>query len=93
MPNDFSPDGRFLIYEDQHPTQKKDLWVLPVADGKPIPFVTTTADETTADFSPDGKWVAYSSDETGTREVPFRDLRRSERLLRRSANGGVCCRW
>jgi Tol biopolymer transport system component len=69
MPNDFSPDGRFLVFEDQHATQKKDLWILSVDDRRLIPFVTTVADETTADFSPDGKWIAYSSDATGRREV------------------------
>ena len=39
---------------------------------KPIPFLTTPADETFGQFSPDGKWVAYSSDESGRREVYVR---------------------
>jgi len=72
-PNGFSPDGKFLIYDD-HTTQRQDLWVLPIAatpDGerKPIPFVVTQADETFGQFSPDGHWIAYSSDESGRREV------------------------
>jgi Tol biopolymer transport system component len=72
-PNDFSPDGRFLIYDD-HTAQRQDLYILPLeAPGAetrtPIPFVVTPADETFGQFSPDGKWIAYSSDESGRREV------------------------
>ena len=72
-PNGFSPDGRFLIYDD-HTTQRQDLWVLPITappngERKPIPFVVTQADETFGQFSPDGQWIAYSSDESGRREV------------------------
>ena len=73
-PNDFSPDGRFLIYDD-HTAQRQDLWILPVegrpqsGERKPIPFLVTGADETFGQFSPDGKWIAYSSDESGRREV------------------------
>ena len=67
------PDGRFLIYDD-HTTQRQDLWVLPITappngERKPIPFVVTQADETFGQFSPDGRWIAYSSDESGRREV------------------------
>jgi hypothetical protein len=72
-PNDFSPDGRFLIYDD-HTAQRQDLWILPIevppgSERKPIPFLVTQADETFGQFSPDGKWIAYSSDESGRREV------------------------
>ena len=73
-PNDFSPDGRFLIFDD-HTNQRQDLLILPVetpaggSERKPIPFLVTSADETFGQFSPDGKWIAYSSDESGRREV------------------------
>jgi Tol biopolymer transport system component len=72
-PNSFSPDGRFLIYDD-HTAQRQDLWILPIepssgGERKPIPFLVTPADETFGQFSPDGKWIAYSSDESGRREV------------------------
>jgi len=73
-PNDISRDGRFLLYDEHHPARQQDLYVLPLAvpagqERKPIPFLVTPADETFAQFSPDGKWVAYSSDESGRREV------------------------
>jgi Tol biopolymer transport system component len=71
-PNDVSPDGRFLIFDD-HTSQRQDLWILPLAptagERKPIPFLVTMADETFGQFSPDGKWIAYDSDESGNREV------------------------
>jgi len=74
-PNDWSHDGRFIIYDDHHPTQKQDLYVLPVTgDRKPIPFVVTPADETEGAFSPGDRWVAYSSDESGRRDVYVRDF-------------------
>ena len=73
-PNGFSPDSRFLIFDDHHPTQRQDLWILPLEPGpggerKPIPFLVTPADETFGQFSPDGRWIAYSSDESGRRDV------------------------
>ena len=68
-PNHWSLDGRFLIYDD-HTTQRQDLWIVPMmGDHKPIPFLVTPADETSASFSPDTKWIVYSSDESGRREV------------------------
>ena len=75
-PNHFSPDGKFLLYDD-HTAQRQDLYVLPIApqtegERKPIPFLVTQADETAGQFSPDGKWIAYSSDESGRREVYVR---------------------
>ncbi len=72
VPNDWSPDGRFLLYDDVDPKASSDLWVLPLfGDRKPYPFVRTKAPEGNGRFSPDGRWVAYWSGESGTR----RDLR------------------
>ena len=69
-PNHFSYDGRFLIYDSHHPTRRQDLWIIfTTGNRKPIPFLVTAADETFAQFSPDGRWVAYSSDESGRRDV------------------------
>jgi len=71
--NSWSRDGRFILYDDHHPTQRQDLWVLPLeGNRKPIPFLVTRADETLGQFSPDSRWVAYSSDESGRREIYVR---------------------
>jgi eukaryotic-like serine/threonine-protein kinase len=72
-PNDVSADGRWLIYDEHNGAQRQDLWVVSlVGDHQPIPFLLTSADETLGQFSPDTKWVAYSSDESGRREVYVR---------------------
>ena len=69
-PADWSSDGRFIIYDEHHPTQRQDLWLLPLTgDRKPVPILTTAADEWWAQFSPDDRWVLYVSDESGRREV------------------------
>jgi Tol biopolymer transport system component len=69
-PNDWSHDGRFLLYDDHDPVNRQDLWILPLeGDRKPYPFLATAADETLAQFSPDGKWIAYQSDEAGRYEI------------------------
>jgi Tol biopolymer transport system component len=71
-PNHWSRDGRFIVYDD-HTTQKQDLWIVALqsmtGERKPVPFLVTPADETSANFSPDTRWIAYSSDESSRREV------------------------
>ncbi|HEY7191072.1 MAG TPA: protein kinase [Vicinamibacterales bacterium] len=72
-PNDFSPDGRFLIYSSVDPETSFDLWTLPVDPGaKAVPFLKTAADEMWLSFSPDGHWVAYCSNASGRYEVYVR---------------------
>jgi eukaryotic-like serine/threonine-protein kinase len=71
----WSSDGRFLLYEAVHPETKNDLWVLRLAgDRKPVPFLITQFNERQARFSPDGHWVAYTSDESGQDEVYVRSF-------------------
>ena len=73
--NDWSPDRRFLIYDEHHPTRRQDLVLLPLTgDRKPMPLLATNADETLARFSPDGRWIVYRSDESGKPEIYVRDL-------------------
>ena len=70
FPDDWSPDGRLLIYETADPETRIDLWVLPMSgETKPRPFLRTRFNEVHAQISPDGRWVAYSSDETGRPEI------------------------
>jgi Tol biopolymer transport system component len=69
----WSRDGRFLMYTVLDPSTKSDIWVMPL-DGnrKPFPFLRTPNNEREGVFSPDGRWVAYSSDESGRNEVYVR---------------------
>jgi Tol biopolymer transport system component len=70
---DWSKDGGFLLYRRRFDAQNKgDLWALPMSAGAnrtPFPVAKTQFDEGDAAFSPDGKWVAYDSSESGRREV------------------------
>ena len=75
-PTSWSPDGRsILFYEIAGASTLRDLFVLPLfGEHKPIPFLITKFNEQYGQFSPDGKWVAYASDESGRYEiyvVPF----------------------
>jgi eukaryotic-like serine/threonine-protein kinase len=101
-PNDWSQDGRFLLYVE--PTQKTsmDLWVLP-SNGKPVAFQKTAASEFGSAFSPDGKWVAFMSNESGQFEIYVRAFhlndeasgseRSSTEKWRVSSGGGIWPRW
>jgi len=72
-PTGWSRDGRFLLYESVDPKTAIDLWVLPMeGDRKPIPFLRTEFNERLGAFSPDGRWIAYISTESGSREVYVR---------------------
>lgn len=63
----WSADGRFIFYtEEDHPETKADLWFLPLdGDRKPEPYLRLPSNEYDAIISPNGRWVAYLSDETG----------------------------
>jgi len=79
VPWSFSPDGRLAYFEHNSETGY-DIWTLRLdtsdpdhpRPGKPEPFLATPATETTPMFSPDGRWIAYTSDESGTNEVYVR---------------------
>jgi eukaryotic-like serine/threonine-protein kinase len=67
---DWSNDGRFIIFQTYTQKTGGDIWVLPLAgDLKPYPLLETEFEETQAFFSPDGRWFAYTSNETGRTEV------------------------
>lgn len=78
-PLDWSRDGRFLLFSMFDAKAGYDIWVLPMDTGttsgsagnaaKPLPFLRTVADENEARFSPDGRFVAYTSNESGSVEV------------------------
>jgi eukaryotic-like serine/threonine-protein kinase len=73
--NSLSRDGRFLLYTEENPETKSDLWLLPLnGDRKPIPFLSTEFNERSGQFSPDGHWIAYMSDESGRDEIYVREF-------------------
>jgi dipeptidyl aminopeptidase/acylaminoacyl peptidase len=93
-PNDWSPDGRNIIYSDRDPSTGWDLWVLPL-DGEPdpVPFLRTPFHEWTASFSPDGALVAYASDESGRMEVYVTPFPGGGEKRRVSTGGGYLPYW
>ena len=70
-----SRDGRFMLYTVEKPETKTDLWVLPMqGDRKPTPLLRTEYNERSGQFSPDGHWIAYISDESGSDEIYVREF-------------------
>jgi len=70
FPNSVSPDGKLLAFTQSSSGTRSDLFVMPLGgDRKPQVFLQTPFSETLAMFSPDGKWIAYMSDETGRYEI------------------------
>ena len=70
VPESWSPDGQVLAFAEDHPINGADIWVLSLEEeGKPLPFLQTPFYEAGPVFSPDGRWLAYVSDESGRREV------------------------
>lgn len=72
-PTSWSRDGRFLLYDVIDPKTNNDIWVLPLESEKtPFRFLSTQFSEEQASFSPDGRWVAYTSNESGQNEIYVR---------------------
>ena len=96
-PNSWSPDGRFILYWSS--LNHGDLMVLPLAsteklgDRKPFPFLSTPFNEQSGAFSPDGKWVAYLSNESGRNEVYVRPFPGPGGQWQVSTGGGDAPRW
>jgi serine/threonine-protein kinase len=95
-PRDWSPDGGVLLFEASGAQYKRrsDLWALHVdGDRMPEPFMATDFDERTPRFSPDGRWVAYISDETGRFEVYVRSYTGPPGKWTISTDGGTEPIW
>ena len=70
FPNDWSRDGRFLLYHARGEKTRVDVWAAPLfGDRKPHPVLNTEFDEGQAQLSSDGRWLAYRSDASGTYEI------------------------
>jgi eukaryotic-like serine/threonine-protein kinase len=93
-PGSWSADGRFLLYSRLDPTTREDLWALPLAgDRQPSPFLQTPFSENNGRFSPDGRWIAYTSDDQGRPEVYVQTFPASGGKWQISTNGGLQPWW
>jgi len=94
VPYDISPDGRFLLFQQRNAATRFDLWVLSLSGKKEAtPFLETSSSVYRARFSPDGRTVAYVSDETGGREIYVRPFPGPGRASRVSTSGGGYPVW
>jgi Tol biopolymer transport system component len=108
FPSDWSSDGRLLAYYRSDPKTQLDIWTLSLdtdrrsgstgrADSpetpKPVPFLKTEFNESQGQFSPDGRWMAYVSDESGTQQVYVQSFPRLGGQRQISTEGGNQPRW
>jgi Tol biopolymer transport system component len=90
----WSPDGKELVFDVQDAINVADLWVMPANDfSKARPWLRTTASELRARFSPNGRWLAYISNETGRFEVYVRPFAGPGGKQQISTEGGLEPLW
>jgi Tol biopolymer transport system component len=93
-PDSWSPDGKSILFDKYSTETKQDLWVLPLqGDRQPVAFLKGPFNERQGRFSPDGGWVAYTSDESGKSEVFLQSFPASAIKVQISAGGGSHPRW
>jgi serine/threonine-protein kinase len=92
VPMSWSPDGKNLAFDERKPSAERDIWVLPQGED-PMPFLVTPFDESAPSFSPDGKWLAYVSDESGRSEVYVQPFPGPGAKWLISLNGGTEPAW
>jgi Tol biopolymer transport system component len=94
--NDWSKDGRFLLYSQVDSKTGSDLWLIPLAGARtPMAYVISEFNETHGQFSPDGHWIAYASDESGHPEIYVRPfpVTADGGKWTVSTGGGITPRW
>jgi Tol biopolymer transport system component len=90
----WSPEGRVLLCDEQETSGKSVVWQLPIqGDRKPVPLVSSEFVVRGAQFSPDGRWIAYVSNETGRDEIYVRGMAAAGGKWMISPEGGSEPRW
>jgi len=101
FPSDWSVDGRFLTYYRTDPKTQLDIWTLPMDANRagpagartPVPFLHGEFNESQGQFSPDGRWMAYVSDESGAQQVYVQSFPTLGGQRQVSTEGGTQPRW
>ena len=93
FPSDWLRDGSALLVTEESNRSRHDIIIQPADGSTARPYAATPADETAARVSPDGRWVAYTSDESGRPEVYLDSYRHPGRRVPISSDGGVHPVW
>jgi eukaryotic-like serine/threonine-protein kinase len=91
--HDWSPDGKELLATQDAESTARDVWLVPVAGGEARPLLRGPFEESNPRYSPDGRWLAYSSDESGRFEVYVLRLPELDRKTQVSVAGGDRALW
>jgi len=92
-PTSWSPNGAWLAFHEEDPRTGMDVWLLDMAERRTRPLLRTPYNEAWARFSPDGSWLAYQSNESGSFEVYVCRLDQPNRRFQISAGGGIVPIW
>jgi eukaryotic-like serine/threonine-protein kinase len=93
FPMSWSPNGKVLAFVEVAPTTGYDIWITTVGDRKVQPFLRTPFNESVPMFSPDGRWIAYISNESGRWEVYVQPYPSTGGKWQISAEGGTEPVW
>ena len=93
-PTDWTRDGKSLLFTESPPNGRRAIWLVPVAEGgAPQPVVMTSYNALGGRLSPDGRWLAFDSDETGQSEVYIQRFPGPSVRVRVSSSGGAMPVW
>ena len=93
FPSDLSRDGRFIVFHTYGSKTAWDVWVVPTDGRKPFPFLESRFTEVQGRLSPDGRWLAYASDESGRFEAYVTDFPGKLGRWQVSTEGGQQLAW
>jgi serine/threonine protein kinase/Tol biopolymer transport system component len=94
LPESITDDGRFLSFARTDPVTKSDVWILPLmGGGKAFPLANTPKEEMQSRLSPDGHWIAYTSNESGPWQVWLQPFPATGDKYEISVDGGGDAQW
>jgi eukaryotic-like serine/threonine-protein kinase len=92
-PTDWTVDGRLIVFESKSPQTDWDVWTVPAAGGRAVPFLQTGFAERLGRLAPNRRWMAYVSNESGRDEVYVRSFPEADAKWMISTAGGTEPRW
>jgi Tol biopolymer transport system component len=93
LPTDWSRDGRWIVLSSYSPKTNWDIWLVPLDGSRPQAFAQTKANERGGHLSPDGRWMAFASDQEGQSEVYVQPFPATGAKWQVSVGGGRQAAW